>query len=196
MIQLESENHNELAERIVTRLTGQAQPETNHVLKSLFPGASTMRLKAVSEDFSSSRSHVKGDFLDLIKTTDVDYKVFRALSSADVDPLLLMSRKSNDPTKFVVTITCNRTPYKEIFDECRDITCESCIEGRIVKFDTKNTYSTKPWELKIDKVEQRRLDICKNCGEILSMGSKLNMQNERLLYTCSRCGHKGWTSAK
>ena len=46
------------------------------------------------------------DFLELVRTTDVDYKVFRVLSSADIDPLLLMSRKSNDPTKFVVTITC------------------------------------------------------------------------------------------
>lgn len=196
MIQLESENHKDLAERIVTRLTGQSQPETNHVLKSLFPGASTMRLKAVSEDFSTGRSHVREDFMELVRTTDVEYNVFRALSSADVDPLLLMSRKANDPTKFVVTITCHRTPFKEIFDECKEITCESCIESRISKFETKNTSSTKPWDLVLDKVEQRRLDICKKCGYALTLGSKLNMQNERLLYACSRCGHKGWTKAK
>ncbi|MCE7735471.1 MAG: hypothetical protein GPJ54_11375 [Candidatus Heimdallarchaeota archaeon] len=195
-IQLESENHKELADRIVVRLSGQSALETNHVLKQLFPTVSTMRLKAISEDFSTKRSHVEVDFLELLGSTEVDYKVFRALSSADVDPLLLMARKFNDPTKFQLTITCNRTPYKEFFDECKEITCESCIEGRLLDFKTKNVLSTAPWELKIDRVEQRRLDLCKSCGNILMKDSKLNLQNERLLYTCSYCGHKGWTKAK
>ncbi|MHA2098292.1 MAG: hypothetical protein ACW99A_06370 [Candidatus Kariarchaeaceae archaeon] len=195
-IQLESENHKELAERIVVRLLGQSAFEANHVLKKLFPAGSTMRLKAISEDFATNRSHVMQDFIELIKSTDVDYKTFRALSSADVDPLLLMARKSNDPTKFELTITCHRTPFKEFFEECKEITCESCIENRVADFKTKNVLSTAPWELKIDRVEQRRLDLCKNCGNILMKDSKLNLQNERLLYTCSYCGHKGWTKAK
>lgn len=195
-IQLESENHKELAERIVVRLSGQAALETNHVLKTLFPSGSTMRLKAISEDFATKRSHVRDDFMDLLASTDVEYNMFRSLSSADVDPLLLMARKFNDPTKFQLTLTCVRTPYKEFFDECKEITCESCIEGRITDFKTTNTLSTAPWELTLDRVEQRRLDLCKNCGQILISGSKLNLQNERLLYTCSYCGHKGWTKAK
>lgn len=186
----------ELIERITTRLMEQSKDELEHVLRQLFPNAPAMRIKAISEDFHEKRIMVINDFTEMMTSLDVNHEVFRALSSADADPNLPLSRKQFDPTKFEISLTCNRTPFKEFFDECKSITCESCIEGRMTKFLTNNDSSTQPWEVKIERVEQRRLDLCKNCGSFLGRNSNINLQNERLLYTCSYCGHKGWTKAK
>ena len=174
----------------------QSEDEINHVMSVLFPSSPALRLKSVAQDLSHKRINAEVEFTNLLETDMVDIEVFNSLSSANQDPRLLFSRSQFDPTKFVLTLTCSRTPFKEFFDECRDITCESCIEGRITDFNTLNTHSKTPWSLKIDKVEQRRLDLCKQCGQMLGKKDEINMQNERLLYKCSYCGHKGWTKAK
>ncbi|MCH8905548.1 MAG: hypothetical protein IH840_00535 [Candidatus Heimdallarchaeota archaeon] len=195
-VDLEDADNKDLVERIITRLMDQKEPEVNHVLIQLFPSARTMTLKAVAEDFANKRSGVYNDFFDLVKDTQVNNDIFRALSSADKNPQLIMARKTHDPTRFTLTLTCHRTPFKEFFAECRDITCEDCVSGRITSFMTDNQLSTKPWELKLDRVEDRRIDLCKNCGNLLTSKAKINLQNERVLYECDNCGHKGWTRAK
>ncbi|MHA2249124.1 MAG: hypothetical protein ACXAD7_02120 [Candidatus Kariarchaeaceae archaeon] len=192
---LDEAPNTELAKRIVLRLIGQSQPEIMHVLQKLFPNSPAMRSRSVADDLSASHDNAEGEFLGLIESDEVDISIFETLSSANLDPELLRARSSYEASKFELTLTCKRTPFKEFFDECKEITCESCIQDRITTFVTKNSLSDKPWEVKLDRVEQRRLDICKNCGQML-LKSQINMQNERLLYKCNYCGHKGWTKAK
>ncbi|MHA2091151.1 MAG: hypothetical protein ACW98K_09855 [Candidatus Kariarchaeaceae archaeon] len=193
---LDEEPNRELAHRIVLRLIGQAQPEIMYVLQSLFPNSPAMRMRSVADDLSGSRDNAEGEFMELLETDEAEIEVFETLSSANVDPeLISRSRSSFDPTKFEVTLTCARTPFKELFSECKLITCESCVEKRMTAFVTDNKLSKSPWSIKMDRVESRRLDICKSCGQILK-GSQINLQNERLLYKCTYCGHKGWTKAK
>ncbi len=185
----------DLAKRIVLRLLGQGLPEVMYVLQMLFPNSPAMRIRSMAEDLSANHDNAEGEFLGLIESDEAETDVFEGLSSANIDPELIMARSSHDPSKFNLTLTCLRTPFKEFFDECKEITCEKCIEGRITDFQTKDKQSKNPWLIKIDRVEQRRLDICKNCGQILKKG-KINLQNERLLYKCDYCGHTGWTKAK
>lgn len=196
-IDLSKGNNKELVDRIIARLMEQGEPEIIHVLGQLFPNAPVLRIKSMATDFAEKRFSAETIFTENFENDFVDMDIFNLLSSANIDPNLLRARSTYDPTKFEITLTCARTPFKELFDECRSITCEECIETRIVKdFVTNNPQSKFPWSLKIDRVEQRRLDICKNCGNLLGKKDDINLQNERLLYTCSYCGHKGWTKAK
>jgi len=186
-----------LIDRIIVRMGNQSEPELMHVLTRLFPNSGAMRLKSVAEDLAEKRMNAEIEFKNLIESDSVDKNIFKALSSADKGPNMIFSRSSYDPFKFELTLECARTPFKEFFDECKDITCEDCIKGRITNFQTENKNSKKPWKLKVDRVEQARTDLCKGCGKILDpKKDDINMQNERMLYTCSYCGHKGWNKAK
>lgn len=185
-----------LIDRIIARMGDQGAPEIMHVLSKLFPGSPAMRIKSVAEDLAEKRMNAEIEFINLLESDNVDIDVFNALSSADRDPDMMFARSQYDPFKFELTLECARTPFKEFFDECKDITCEDCIRGRILDFQTDNQNSKDPWELNVERVEQRRIDLCKGCGQILGKKDDINMQNERLLYTCSYCGHKGWNKAK
>lgn len=185
----------ELAQRIIVRMGDQKENEISSVLSKLFPNAPALRIKSVAEDLASKRINAEDEFLNLLGSDKVNREVFKALSSAE-EPDALFSRSQYDPTKFELTLTCYRTPFKEFFDECKDITCESCIKSRITEFETNNQFSKSPWELKVDRQEQSRVNLCKGCGRILGKQDDLNMQNERLLYKCSKCGHRGWNQAK
>ncbi|MDH5402557.1 MAG: hypothetical protein OEZ01_06130 [Candidatus Heimdallarchaeota archaeon] len=196
-LDLNIDNNKELARRIMVRLTEQSEPEIMHTLSKLFPKAPAMRLRSMAEDLGQKRITAENEFFDQFESNFVDKSIFNILSSAETDPSLLLSRGQYDPTKFILTITCNRTPFKELFEECKTVICEDCIEKRITDFQTTNEYSKRPWQVKLDKVEGRRLNLCKNCGQMLNpRRDDINLQNERLLYTCSYCGHKGWTKAK
>ncbi|RMG38676.1 MAG: hypothetical protein D6732_04960 [Methanobacteriota archaeon] len=186
-LQITPENKT-LIERIVIRLTEQGKDEIFYVLSKLFPEAKAMRLRSTAEDLAEKRDNRLSEFMNLVEIEPVDMEIFRSLSSADQDAQILQVRGDWKPTKFELTITCARTPLKEFFDECKDITCESCIQNRLGAF--------KPWDLVLRKVGQRRVDLCKNCGTILSKKDQIIMRNERMLYTCHYCGHKGWNPAK
>ena len=191
----EGQNRN-LAERIITRMMDQGESEVRHVLTQLFPNSPTMRINSMANDFGSGRDTAKIEIMNSFESEVVDLEIFNILSSADRDHTMILSRSNFDPTKFELSITCARTPFKELFDECKEITCEKCIKNRVLEFNTSNSFSKAPWTVNIERVEKRRVDICKQCGNMLGKKDKINMQNERLLYTCSYCGHKGWTKAK
>ncbi len=186
-VELNDENM-KLIERIVIRLSSQGNEEIFHVLSKLFPEAKTMRLRSMAEDLAEKRDNRLSEFLGLVEIEPVDTSVFESLSSADQDEQILSARGEWKPTKFELTITCARTPLKEFFDECKSITCEACITNRLTAF--------KPWDLFLQRVDQRRVDLCKNCGMILGKRDNIVMRNERMLYTCHYCGHKGWNPAK
>ncbi len=177
-----------LIDRIVIRLSGQGKEEIFHVLSRLFPEAKPMRLRSTAEDLAEKRDNRLSEFKNLIEIEPVDMSIFNSLSNADQDEQILSVRGDWKPTKFEMTITCARTPLKEFFDECKDITCETCITNRISSF--------VPWQLVLKRVGHRRVDLCKNCGTILGKKDQIIMRNERLLYTCHYCGHKGWNPAK
>ncbi len=195
-IELNENDNKELAERILVRLLNQGEAEITHVLSKLFPNAPVMRVKSMANDFASKRDTSGTEFSNLLETDPVDTEIFEMLSGANLNIPLLATRADYTPTRFKMELICKRTPFKEFFDECKNITCEECITSRILKFDTDNSYSTNPWSLKIEKVEQRRPNLCIKCGKILNEKDELNLQKERLLYKCSYCGHKGWTRAK
>lgn len=196
MINLEQDNNKDLAERIVTRMMNQGQEEIIHVLSKLFPNSKVMRIRSTAVDFANKNESGVGEFLGLFETDEVDNNIFNILSGANTAPALLKARGSFDPTKFSLTITCKRTPFKEFFDECQNEVCEQCIERRVSLFVTENPLSKAPFIAKVERVEQRRLDLCKNCGQMFTKKDEINLQNERLLYKCSYCGHKGWTKAR
>ncbi|MCY3411860.1 MAG: hypothetical protein INQ03_09530 [Candidatus Heimdallarchaeota archaeon] len=197
-INLNEGNNRELVNRIVVRMMDQGEEEITHTLTKLFPKAPVMRVRSMAVEFSIKRG--ENEFMDLFDSDDVDDDVFRLLSSADQNEdimSLMRGRSSFEPTKFELSIICKRTPFKEFFDECRDVVCEKCIEDRTSKFITQNEFSKSPFIAKVERVEQRRLNICKGCGQMLNpRKDEINLQNERLLYKCSYCGHKGWTKAK
>ena len=195
-IDVTTEENQELIERIVVRMGDQSEPEIIHVMSQLFPNSPAMRLKSVAVDMAEKRMNAIGEFKNLLESDQVDEEVFRSLSSADRDPSMMFSRSQYDPFKFELVLECARTPFKEFFAECRDISCEDCIKGRILDFETDNKESTDPWTLTVNRVEKRRIDLCKNCNSLLGKKDDINMQNERLLYTCSYCGHSGWNKAK
>jgi len=189
-------HYDELINRIVVRMGDQSTGEITHVLKVLSPNSPILRIKSVAEDLADKRLNGVEEFKNLLSASSVDMETFNALSSADQDPSMVFSRSQYDPTKFEITLECARTPFKEFFDECREISCEDCIKSRITNFKTSNENSTHPWTLRVDKVEGRRVNLCKNCGKMLDRKDDINLQNERMLYTCSYCGHKGWNKAK
>ncbi len=178
----------ELVERIVIRLTDQGYDEVFQVLSKLFPKAKAMRLRSMSEDLSEKRDNRLIEFNNLIEMEPLDLELFNTLSSADQDPQLIFNRGSWDPTKFELKLVCARTPLKEFFDECKSITCENCIVSRLEAFS--------PWKITLNRVEDRRVDLCNNCGIILSKKDQIFLRNERLTYVCHNCGHKGWNKAK
>lgn len=198
MINLDQDDNRELANRIVTRMMDQGQDEIIHVLSKLFPNSKVMRIRSTAVDFANKNESGVVEFLGLFETDEVDNDIFNNLSGATKNPglQLLKGRESYNVTKFQLSITCKRTPFKEFFDECKDEVCEQCIERRVSLFVTENTLSKAPFLAKVERVEQRRLDLCKNCGQMFTKKDQINLQNERLLYKCSYCGHKGWTKAR
>jgi hypothetical protein len=195
-IDLNEGANRDLAERIVTRMMDQGESEVRHVLTQLFSNSPTMRINSMANDFGSGRDAAKIEIMNSFESEVIDLEIFNILSSADRDHTMILSRSNFDPTKFELSITCARTPFKELFDECKEITCEKCIKNRVLEFNTSDKFSKSPWLVNIERVEKRRVDICKQCGQMLGKKDNINMQNERLLYTCSYCGHKGWTKAK
>lgn len=195
-LDVEDRTTTELIKRIVVRMGDQTEPEILHVFSKLFPNSPVLRIKSVAQDLAGERINAENEFMNLLGSDEVDIDVFNSLSSAEQDPNLIMSRAQYDPTKFELTLVCHRTPFKEFFDECKSITCEDCISSRITNFQTENPHSKSPWEVNVARVEGRRVDLCKACGQMLGKNDEINMQNERLLYKCSYCGHRGWTKAK
>ncbi len=180
------------AERIVIRLSNQGKEEIVHVLKLLFPNAKPLGLSAIAELLATANNPT-GEFINLVDSELVDVDRWNILSGSNQDAQLLSLRSSYDPTKFEVHLTCARTPLKEFFDECKEITCESCIQNRIagLQFSTRN-----PWTINLHRLEKRRVDLCKGCGQLLSNKDEIHLRNERLVYKCHYCGHKGWNPAK
>jgi len=182
----------EQGERIVIRLSNQGKEEIVHVLKLLFPNAKPLGLSAVAELLTTA-NNPSSEFMNLVESELVAVDHWETLSGTNQDAQLLSIRSSFDPTKFEIQLTCARTPLKEFFPECTDKTCESCIQGRLanLKFSTPN-----PWTAQITRLEKRRVDLCKNCGQLLSNKDDIYLRNERLVYKCHYCGHKGWNPAK
>ncbi len=196
-IDLNEGNNKELARRIVTRMLGQGEEEIIFVLSKLFPNSKVMRIRSTAVDFAAKRENSEIEFFGLFESDEVDNDIFITISSANKDPQVIsLARSSYEPTKFELSITCKRTPFKEFFEECNELLCEQCIERRVNAFVTDNKFSKAPFVAKVERVEKRRLDICKGCGQMLGRKDEMNLQNERLLYKCSYCGHKGWTKAK
>lgn len=175
-------------ERIVIRLSSQGHDEIQHVLTLLFPSARPLGLSAVAEDLADNRDNRSIEFTNLVQSEVVDADIFKTLAGDLHDKQVLSIRSSFDPSKFEITLTCARTPLKEFFEECQNISCESCIQNRITAF--------QPWSIALNRVEQRRTDLCKKCGHILTDKDEVFLRNERLMYTCSFCGHRGWNPAK
>lgn len=196
-IDLNEGNNKEYASRIATRLMDQGQDEIIHVLSKLFPHSKVMRIRSTATDFAAKRENSEIEFFGLFESDEVDNDVFINLSSANKDPQIVsLIRSSYEPTKFELSLTCTRTPFKEFFEECSEEICEQCIERRVASFTTENSFSKAPFIAKVERVEKRRLDICKGCGNMIGPKDEMNLQNERLLYKCSYCGHKGWVKAK
>ncbi len=195
-IDLNEGSNRGLADRIGTRMMDQGESEVRHVLTQLFPNSPTMRINSMANDFGSNRDTAKIELMNTFDSEVIDLEIFNILSSADRDHTMILSRSNFDPTKFELSIVCARTPFKELFDECKDITCEACINKRVLEFNTSDAFSKDPWKVNVERVEKRRVDICKQCGHMLGKKDNINMQNERLLYTCSHCAHKGWVKAK
>lgn len=180
--------------RITIRLNRQGQSETQHVLERIFPNGNQASLGSIAQDLSAGNEGAVHEIISLMRSTGVHKESFDTLSGKKQDAQILSLRSSYEPTKFELTITCARTPMKEFFEECREITCENCIESRLkaIKFSSEK----QPWKIELERLEQRRVDLCKKCGNLLSKKDNMIMREERLIYKCHSCGHRGWNQAK
>ncbi len=174
-----------LTKRFLKRLMGQNKDDLMVVLSRMFPHAQAMRILALSEDLANERPTAEQGlhylFQNEVYNLEMIQLIRRSVPNVFSEHLVLTT-----PTEFYVRIKCTRTPLKEFFDECRDYSCETCILSRI--------HYWKPFQPQMEKVEDRRSDLCKNCGKLLTKKDDIEVKNERVYYRCSSCKHRGWNS--
>ena len=154
------------------------------VLQRVFPQTPIMRITSLANDLAQDRQSSIDSFLYLIENDLVNIEAFNELTRQRLDGVLDPSQSEVVLSKFIATITCSKEPMKHIFPECRGITCLECVQT--------NLKGLPSYEIKVEKSTFRRSDVCTECGDFLDETDELKISGNRIYYTCSHCGHKGW----
>lgn len=154
------------------------------VLEKVFPKSSAMRIKSLANDLAQDRQSSVDSFLYLIENDLVNTEAFNELTRKRMDGVIDPTQTEVVLTKYIATVTCSKEPMKHIFPECRGITCLECIQ--------KNLKGLPSYHVTVEKSTFRRSDVCTECGDFLDETDELKVSGNRIYYTCSDCGHKGW----
>jgi len=173
------------AEKADRRLKEMKDEEAiKEVLQKVFPKTPVMRITSLANDLAQDRQSSIDSFMYLIENDLVNIEAFNELTKQRLDGVIDKSQGDVVLSKFIATITCSKEPMKHIFPECRGITCLECIQV--------NLKGLPSYDVKVEKSTSKRSDVCTECGDFLDPTDDLKISGNRIYYTCSHCGHKGW----
>ena len=103
------------------------------ILSRVFPNTSGVRIASIAEDLEQKRSSSTDSLFYLLENEEVDIGelaqfIQGALNNKSKNQYSKKVSSRIKPKKFEMTISCVKEPIKHFFTECRETTCEECLQ--------------------------------------------------------------------